>query len=213
MNDPINVEVAFNESIEIKKVASNTDLSNIDIPSKDDIIYSNVPLIYMKNFLLVDYSKIYINPPTFEKMVMSGTSAALENKEDELDEMYDTNVYYDTVTYKDYLRETQEAFGQHQFKSALKRYKTILSKYPDDLNAHFYSGLCYFNIGKYDKAIEHFKIAKNHPYNTFQIDAEWYMAKTFCQQGKEFQCKELLQQIVNDGQYYKKQAQDLLSNY
>lgn len=209
-NDPSNLDIAFKEIVEIKKVAANTDLTNIEVPTKDDIVYSNVPLIYMKNFLLVDYSKIYVNPPTLEEITLSGTSAALENKDDELNEMYETNVYYDTITYQDFLRETQEQFGQNKFKGALKRYKTILKKYPNDLNAHFYSGLCYFNIGKYEKAIEHFMIAKNHPYNTFQLDAEWYMARTYCQQGKSALCHELLQQIVVDKQYYHKQAQELL---
>lgn len=212
VNDPLQEEIAIKESIEIKKVVANTTLENIVVPAKDEIIYSNVPLIYMKNFLLVDYSKIYVDPPTFEKTVITGTSAALENKEDQLGELYETNIYTDTIFYKDYLRETQEKFEQHDFKNALKRYKVILAKYPDDLNAHFYSGLCYFNIGNYDLAIQHFKIAKDHPYNTFQIDAEWYLAKTYCKQGKNAVCKELLQQIVNGGQFYQKQAQQLLES-
>lgn len=209
-DDPLQEEIAIKESIEIKKVAAHTSLNNIVIPTKDDIVYSNVPLIYMKNFLLVDYSKIYMDVPTIEKTVLSGTSAALENKEDQPGELYETNIHVDTIFYKDYLRETQELFEQHDFKNALKRYKVILSKYPDDLNAHFYSALCYFNIGKYDLAVQHFKIAKDHPYNTFQIDAEWYLSKTYCKQGKSSVCKEILQQIVAGGQYYKDQAQALL---
>ncbi len=210
IDDPINEEIAVQKSIDIKKVAANTSLDNINVPAKDDIIYSNVPLIYMKNFLLVDYSKIYIDPPTLQEIQLTGTSPALENKDDELSELHENNIQTVVITYKDYLRETQEQFEQHDFKSALKRYKTILSKYPNDLNAHFYSGLCYFNIGKYDLAIKHFKIAKNHPYNTFQIDAEWYLAKTYCQQGKTSLCQQLLQQIINDGQHYKAQAEVLL---
>jgi tetratricopeptide (TPR) repeat protein len=210
MEDPAKEELAIQESIEIKKVAGNTSLENIDLPTKNDIIYSNVPLIYMKNFLLVDYSKLYITPPTFEKIELTGTSAALENKEDTLGELHENNIQTITISYKDYLRETQEKLEANDFKSALKRYKTILSKYPDDLNAHFYSGFCYFNIGQYDLAIQHFKVAKNHPYNTFSIDAEWYMAKTFCHQGKTTSCKMLLEQIIQGGQFYKPQAEELL---
>lgn len=209
MADPVYEDVAIQKSIEIKKIASNTQLENIEVPAKDEIIYSNVPLIYMKNFLLVDYSKIYITPPTIEHLELTGTSAALANKDDELNEMYDSDIHTVVITYKDYLRETQELFEKHDFKGALKRYKTILSKYPNDLNAHFYSGLCYFNIGKYNKAIEHFKIAKNHPYNTFQVDAEWYLAKTFCRLGNS-NCEEHLQKIIEDGHYYSEQAKQLM---
>lgn len=209
--DPVKEEIAINESIEIKKVAANTAINNIEIPTKDEIVYSNVPLIYMKNFLLVDYSKIYVDPPTFEKIELTGTNPALENKDDELSDIYDNNIQTEIITYQDYLRETQEMFEKHEFKSALKRYKVILAKYPEDLNAHFYSGLCYFNIGKYDLAIQHFKMAKNHPYNTFQIDAEWYLAKTYYQQGKLQSCANLLNKIVADGQFYKPQAEKLLN--
>lgn len=207
--DPLKEELAIKESIEIKKVA-NSSLNNIEVPTKDEIVYSNVPLIYMKNFLLVDYSKIYINPPTLEQQQIFGTSPALENKDDSLSDVFDSNIQTVVITYKDYLRETQELFEQHEFKSALKRYKVILNKYPEDLNAHFYSALCYYNIGQYDLAIQHFKIAKNHPYNTFQIDAEWYLAKTFYQIGKKESCKKLLNKIIEEGQYYTPQAKALL---
>lgn len=207
--DPLKEELAIKESIEIKKVA-NSSLNIIEVPTKDEIVYSNVPLIYMKNFLLVDYSKIYINPPTLEQQQIFGTSPALENKDDSLSDVFDSNIQTVVITYKDYLRETQELFEQHEFKSALKRYKVILNKYPEDLNAHFYSALCYYNIGQYDLAIQHFKIAKNHPYNTFQIDAEWYLAKTFYQIGKKESCKKLLNKIIEEGQYYTPQAKALL---
>ncbi|CAG5084349.1 tetratricopeptide repeat protein [Parvicella tangerina] len=208
-SDPIYEDIAIKKSIEVKKVASATNL-NIEVPTKDEIIYSNVPLIYMKNFLLVDYSKIYIDPPSIEETEIFGTSPAMANKDDEMPEVHQTELQTVVITYKDYLRETQEKFEQHDFKAALKRYKKILSKYPNDLNAHFYSGLCYFNIGKNDLAIEHFKIAKNHPYNTFQVDAEWYLAKTLCQQGKTSNCDEALNKIIKEGNYYSEQATDLM---
>lgn len=207
--DPAQEELAIQESIEIKKVA-NTGLSNIEVPTKDDIIYSNVPLIYINNFLLVDYSKIYITPPTVEQTQIFGTSPALENKEDSLSDIFDDNIQTIEISYKDYLGETQELFEKHEFKTALKRYKVIMNKYPEDLNAHFYSALCYYNIGKYDLALQHFKIARNHPFNTFEIDAEWYTAKTLNQMGKTTACKKLLNKIIDGGQYYAPQAQKLL---
>lgn len=209
-NDNEKLDQALQESIEIKKISAKTDLENILVPSSDEIVYSNVPLIYMRNFLLVDYSKIYVDPPTIEKVELFGTSPDLENKEDVQPDGLEDNVQTIIITYKEYLTETQELFEAHKFKSALKRYKVILNKYPDDLNAHFYSGLCYFNIGKYDLAIQHLNVAQKHPYNTFQIDAEWYIAKTYYQQGKTAACKNKLEAIIADGKYYKEQAEKLL---
>lgn len=209
--NPIQKEKAINESILIKTEMAEGHSGNIEIPTKSDIVYSNVPLIYMANFLLVDYSKLLPQPPTIEKIELTGTPSSMENKEDINNDLYNDNVQTITISYLDYLMETQVLFDQHDFKKALKRYKVILNKYPTDLNAHFYSGLCYFNLGKYDLALKHFSMTRKHVYNTFKMDAEWYTAKTFYMQGKNQSARKLLEEIIAEDNYYADQAKDLLA--
>ncbi len=161
---------------------------------------------------MVDYGKIYTKAPSIKKIEFSGTSAALENKDDVLNEGQQPAVIITIeIPYKDYMAETQLLFGKNDFKSALKRYKVVLKAYPEDLNAHFYSGLCYYNIGKYSLAHKHFDLAEKHPYNTFKIDAQWYNAKTFYVEKKDEECKVVLKKIISDNDYYASQAKELLN--
>ncbi|MCB9194920.1 MAG: hypothetical protein H6598_01670 [Flavobacteriales bacterium] len=201
---------AIETSIELKTEIAESHPVAIEVPTKADIVYSNVPLIYMANYLLVDYSKILKSAPSIQKIELTGTSAALENQDDKLGDEFDTGVKTIEIPYLDYLMETQVLFDKHDFKGALKRYKVILSSYSEDLNAHFYSGLCYYNLGKYDLALKHLNAAKKHPFNTFAIDAQWYIAKTYYMQGKNETCKKHLLIIIEEGDFYSQQAKSLL---
>lgn len=197
------------KAMEIKRIES-TKPSLISITTPDDIVYSNVKTFYMRKFLLVDYSDIYTGAIKVTSFVLTGTSAMLENKEDQLNEVHETDIVTKLIPYKTYLAETQELFGESNFKQSLKKYKVILAHYPYDLNAHFYSGLCYYNLGKPKKALEHFDIAIQHQYNTFKIDAEWYKAKTYYSIGNIETCRELLEKIIDANNYYQSQAAQLL---
>jgi tetratricopeptide (TPR) repeat protein len=203
------IENEFEKAMEIKKI-ERPDLENITLPTLDNIVYSNVTTFYVHKFLMVDYSSIYTDQLPVQKLDYSGTLANLEDgsKKDELLDAPKMITQY--VTYKQYLFETQELFAANNFKAALKRYNTILGHYPQDLNAHFYGGLCYFNLKQFNKAIEHFDKAMKHPYNTFQLDAQWYMARAYYMSGDSGKAKELLEKIVSGKDYYAKQAIDLL---
>jgi hypothetical protein len=203
------VENEFAKALEIKKIGSPI-LENITLPTIDDIVYSNVITFYVHKFLMVDYTAIYTDQLPVQNMVYSGVPANVEGS-DEIQEVEEApKVVTQYVTYKQYLFDTQELFAANNFKSALKRYLHILSHYPQDLNAHFYGGLCYYNLQQFDKAIEHFDKAAKHPYNTFRLDAEWYKAKAYFASGEKIKSKELLQKIIDKNDYYAKQALDLL---
>ena len=56
----------------------------------------------------------------------------------------------------DILNDAMKDFEENNFKAALKSYRVILEHYPQDINAYFYGALCYYNLGKADKAIIYF---------------------------------------------------------
>jgi tetratricopeptide (TPR) repeat protein len=203
--------MTYDETVELKKVDPIAAPDKIVVPTKDKIVYSNAPVIYTHKFLMVDYGKIYTKQPTIQKLEFSGTSAALENKDDVLNEgQVEDDIITKEIPYKEYMAETQLLFGKNDFKSALKRYRVVIKAYPEDLNAHFYSALCYYNIGKYSLAHKHFDLAEKHAYNTFKIDAQWYNAKTFYMEKKDEECKKVLEKIIEDNDYYASQAAALL---
>jgi tetratricopeptide (TPR) repeat protein len=93
-------------------------------------------------------------------------------------------------------------FKNNEFKEALYEFRTILDQFPEDLNAHFYGGLCYYNIGKYDLAIESFNFVVKHYISAFDQEAEWYKAKTLLNMDKVDDAKEIMESIVEKNGFY-----------
>jgi len=207
--EPLVVSSEFDKAMEIKKI-DDPQVNAIVLQTIDDIIYSNVATFYVEKFLMVDYSTIYTEQIPVQINEYLGTPANLESADKANTSLVEPKVTTKFVSYKSYLFETQELFGIGNFKAALKRYNIILSHYPYDLNAHFYGGLCYYNLKQPQKALEHFEVAQKHQYNTFKIDAEWYTAKTYKLMKEYVKCKQVLEKIIQDNDYYAKQASELL---
>jgi tetratricopeptide (TPR) repeat protein len=207
--EPLVVTSEFEKALEIKKI-DDPKINAIELPTIDDIVYTNVSTFYVEKFLMVDYSTIYTEQIPVQVTEYSGTPANLESADKAHTSLVEPKVTTKFVTYKSYLFETQELFAIGNFKAALKRYNVILSHYPNDLNAHFYGGLCYYNLKQPQKALEHFEVAQKHQYNTFKIDAEWYTAKVYKLMKENDKCKQVLEKIIKDNDYYAKQASELL---
>ncbi len=210
---PISFEFSKDSSYYIEELISyqKPKMENsINLPSNDKLKYIKVPHVYMHKFKVVNYAVIYKNQIDFQNDTYTGTSAILENKESELNEVHEVKKTTIEIPYKEYLNETMKFLSENDFKTALKRFNIILESYPEDLNAHFYSAICYYNISQFDKAINHFDVAFKHPYKSFSIDAQWYKAKTYFQSGEYDSAEILLKDIIQEGDYYKTQAQELL---
>ncbi|MFT5601461.1 MAG: hypothetical protein ACI9N1_001705 [Flavobacteriales bacterium] len=210
--DTIDVKVPLNignEVIKLLKVKVDSAILKPKTPKIDQLVYSNVKLISAHKFTLVDYSTIYTEKISVTTIRMSGLGADQESKGSEKLEPHTPTMETVEVTYIDYLLENQKLFSENDFKSALKGYKIILSQYPEDLNALFYSGLCYYNLGKHKLAIKYLDLAQKHIYNSFKIDAEWYKALTYFQWKKYAACGAILDKIIKSDNYYSDQAKEL----
>jgi TolA-binding protein len=164
--------------------------------------------IYWHDLKLLDYrayrSKSKI---TTKQMILTGTPANIG--EEVLTEEEPT--WKDVeIPYMDYLEKTIELFSKGQNKKALSRFVIILETYPDDLNANFYAGLCYYNLKEYKSASNTFSKCLDSKYLNFNEEAEWYMAKSFLAAGSVFEGKVILKKIKSEGGYYAKQAEKLL---
>lgn len=207
--EPQVVNTEFEKALEIKKV-DNPNLSQINLPTIEDIVYTNTPTFYVEKFLMVDYSSIYTEQIPVQVLEYQGTPANLESSDKVDNNIAEPKATTKFVTYKTYLFETQELFAAKNFKAALKRYNVILAHYPNDLNAHFYGGLCYFNLKQPSKALEHFDVAQKHQFNTFKLDAEWYSARAYYSAKDFTKCKAVLEKIINDNDHYSAQAKELM---
>ena len=103
-----------------------------------------------------------------------------------------------------------EYFEKSKYKKALKRFNTILSFYKGDINAHFYGGLCYYNLGQYEKAIDHFDDSYNIEFGNFRQEANWFKVKALIELKEFHNAKQLLEQIISEGKFYSSNAKHLL---
>jgi hypothetical protein len=164
--------------------------------------------IYLNDFKLVDYRSYRSKPEIQSKQItLSGTPA------DEgilASEKENTNWKAIDVPYHDYINQTVEQFKTANFKQTLNRTQYILTFYPEDINALFYGGLCFYNLNEIDQAIESFQKVIANPFNNFDEEALWYLANAYDLKNDKIKAKELFQMIANQKGYYAKQADKML---
>ncbi len=170
---------------------------------------SNVVLKYYNNLKTVDYSKFYdqaIYVPGFD---LSGVEAKYEYKAQNNEwERYGPSTK--TISYDSYLKQAMGKFSRNDYKAALQDYRVVLEQFPEDQNALFYGGLCYYNLGKANKAIQFFSQVEKSYINTFYEEAQWYKALSFEQLADYKNLKATLQEIIEQGGFYAKKAQEKL---
>lgn len=156
--------------------------------------------IYLNNLKLIDYRAYRKRPNlTIESLQLSGVPADKEKK----DEILKDNQLVDMeIAYHDYIDKTTVLLDKADYKQALARLNIILSHYPDDLNALFYSGLCYYNLGEYNRSAEMFKLCLTSKFNNFDEEAEWMLAKSYEANGEVEKAKAIYRLIKERGGYY-----------
>ncbi len=167
--------------------------------------------IYLKDLKVLDY-RSYRSKPTIstEQLVLTGTPADRSDRQTATEDEFVWKTV--DIPYIDYLEKTMELFAKGNNKKALTRFEEILKTYPDDINALFYAGLCYYNLKEYSKAIDVFAKCESHKFANFVEESQWYHARSLIAQGNKESAKVVLREIVEQQGYYAKQAEKLLKN-
>ena len=76
----------------------------------------------------------------------------------------------------------------------------------DDVNAQFYLGIGYFNLGNYNKALEYFDSAENNGINVFMQEAEFYKALSYKKSGQSHEANVLFKKIASKKLFYSERA-------
>ncbi len=168
-----------------------------------------IPLVSIHGLINVNYEKIEDNKTVaVQTIVVTGTPANIENLGDKTSApSHETKLV--KVPYVTYLSEIQFDFSHNKFKKALKGYQKILEQYPNDLNAHFYSAICYYNLNQSPKALKELEIVQTHPYDTFRQEGNWYKASVLYDLGRKEECIDLLDSIIKKEEFYASQAREM----
>ncbi len=160
--------------------------------------------IYLHDVKLVDYRAYRSKPQIKTKLLLlNGTPASQENQYSAVNDANEWKTI--EVPYIEYIDKTISLFAKGNNKKALTRLEQILVTYPDDINANFYSALCYYNLNEFEKAISSFEKCLNSGFNNFNEEAEWYLAKSLRSNGDDEKAKILFDKIEKSNSYYSKQ--------
>lgn len=207
---PETVNENIENQININKLKPKT---TKEVPTSDasNLSYTKAYEVYLHGLKTIDYRSMRSEKKIklLQELPM-GTPANQANKE-ELNTS-GVDIIEKEVDYIDYIKETQRLFSRESFKTALRRYLIILEHYPNDVNAHFYSGLCYHNVGQYDIAIEHFDKSYSLQIGNFREEARWFKVKALLGSGDEEKAKKIIKEIQKEGGFYSEQATELLNS-
>ncbi len=163
------------------------------------------------DFKTIDYSSYRANKTMkVEQYILTGIPANYEN---ELSIEDETPIQTSSTSYNNYLDKSMSYVNKGKWKIALSRFEEILHQYPDDLNARFYSGWCYFNLGNYSEACLNFSVCLQLDYSNFNEEAEWYLAESRLANGEKADAKELFTKIKNQKGFYSKEAEKVLKTW
>lgn len=171
---------------------------------------SNVVLRYFNDLKTVDYSKLYSQEVAVPGFELGGIDAKYEYTPD-ADAWEKFGPSTRKIPYNTYLAKAMNKFSENQYKEALQDFRVILEQFPEDHNALFYGGLCYYNLSKPNKAIGFFSQIEKGYINTFYEEARWYKALSYEQTGAKADYKALLTEIADEGGFYSERAEEKLS--
>jgi len=226
MNQPLTVEAGADISDDeldslVQAIIVPEPLSPIITEMPDEIeskkvVRSNIKVLYMHNFLVVDYSELYsegIQTQIIQHDIHNGTPVWLENRDDQVNHVNaDPIIQVVKVDYLNFVKEAQLKFKHNQYKRALKDYHNILKQYPQDVNAMFYGGLCYYNLNKPERALLYFENLIHNSVNSFRQEGQFYKALSLIALNKHGQGNGMLLKISEERGYYSLQAEDILNN-
>jgi TolA-binding protein len=111
--------------------------------------------------------------------------------------------------YFNYLKETMKLVDEKSYVMALENFNAILNSYPDDINAQFYGGFCYFEQKQYAKSIIFFNQARKSSFLNFKEEAEWLLLQSYVEISDFESAKLIRNEIISSNGFYTKRAKEM----
>lgn len=163
----------------------------------------NRQLIFLNDLKLVHPVEMYSAHDA--RPEPGGTPANVMDQPQEPD-----NVFVEELTYLQMMDRATASYMSGDHKACAKLMNIWLNKKPKDVNAQFYVGLCYYNLGLYEKAFKNLELARLNAIDTFKEEATWYAALSYEQLNGFDEAKELFERIANVGGFYSDRAYNKL---
>lgn len=156
---------------------------------------------YVNDLKVLDY-RYYRKKARQEKSnLLTGTPAAQEEQGADVNQKD-----FLEFSYMNFLSNTLSDFNRGEYKAALIGFDQILSSYPDDVNALFYSALCLYNLKQFNLCEQRLKVMDLAKFDNFDEEQHWYLLLCYKAQGKTQDFSDSKQEIIRANGFYASKA-------
>ena len=167
---------------------------------------SSLQLMYLHDLKLVDPKELYAHAAMLA-ISEQGVDASFSDK----DAMNAAHRNQRIMPYTPYMETAMYKFAHNDHKGCLQDLQRALDQYPNDVNVLFYSGLCCYNLGSYQRAKRLLSAAATHSITVFDEEADWYLALTLDHTGDAEEAKAAMIRIAEQNGFYSERAKNELT--
>ncbi|HXC06783.1 MAG TPA: hypothetical protein VNZ86_18625 [Bacteroidia bacterium] len=202
--------IADNNSI-LRNTSSGKENSALTLNPAEVVTPSyNRPMCFIYNLKVSDYNQFYrMSGQTASNLLNRGTPSNLEDRHSS--DPGDPQLETVRVQSADLvLRDGLLYFSNGNYEKALGKFNSLLGVNAKDVNALFYSGLCYYNLKLADRCIKQLDLLLLADNNAFQEEGIWYKAQAQWMKADKIGTRETLKKIVDGKGFYAQQAKEKL---
>ncbi|MES2591264.1 MAG: tetratricopeptide repeat protein [Bacteroidota bacterium] len=196
-------------TVPVKSIKVNT-LVEPHIEPLDSLMqrarYSDVRYIY--DFKVVDYDKLYFKTSRSEINFKNHTSPINENNKTNIAKL-ETDIEQ-TFPIKRFLEKGLYYFKEKKYNNSISEFQQLLQLNSSDINALFYTGMAFYNMDKYDQAIEKFNSVLSNDNSAFFDEAKWNLALAYLKLEERQSATQMLLEIISENGFYTKHAAEKL---
>lgn len=209
----------FRESLGKQPIPESLDpIKAIELPSTYAVVESafthlklpttSSDIIYIYDLKVADYSHLYFGKPAREESWNKNHVPV--NRENKWAEKEEADLEMNNEPSDKVLKHGLFELSKQEYSEALGAFNTLLEKNQEDVNALFYSALCYHAIGQEEMAQQRLQHLRTNNDRSFAPEADWQLALVYLKRGDKQSAKELLHQIQSENGFYAKKAQEKL---
>ncbi|MGZ6539896.1 MAG: tetratricopeptide repeat protein [Bacteroidia bacterium] len=201
----------FKNLIPVEPVKSLTASLPEPVINNKDIVNTetfNSDVIYIYDLKVTEYQSLYFNQKK-NPFEMKGNTPSYKENKDASNNLAEPDITQ-VVAADRVLKKGLEYFNRGKYTKAIIEFQILLDINSDDVNSLFYSGVSYYQIGKYNLALKNLGSVLQNDNNVFHPEAKWNLALVYLKLGDRIKAKQLLSEIVNEKGFYSNKASEKL---
>lgn len=184
-----------------------------DNATSEELVFQfvpNAPVVFIHNLKVTNYRIYYFKYDAgIDISVNTGVAAQYETSANVEQTVLSRSSNY--MAHK-IIQKAMKLFGNKNYSNCIEELSLLYDFNPDDANAQFYLGMCYYLTGKYTIARGFFERNLENTNNIFHQESVFYLALSLLNTNQKEEAVSLLQKIAKEKGFYSKRAEAVLLN-